>query len=992
MVVRCAVVVVSLCAAFLIAKPAEAQYFGRNKVHYDRLDFRVLKTEHFDIYYYAEEEQATRHAARMAERWYARFSVLLGHTFVQRQPLVLYASHPHFAQTNVTSSTPSEGTGGLTERFKSRIAMPFAAGLGETDHVLGHEIAHAFQIDIAKRVKQNAFSLPGWFIEGMAEYLSIGADSAHTSMWVRDAALNDRLPTLEQLNDPRYFPYRYGHALWSYLATRFGDEIIGKVLRSKVRRMVPRLEDATGLNVKQLTEDWHDSIEVPKVERDLRIPRGRVVAASRRDGARLHVAPAISPDGKRVVFISERDRLSLDLYLADAVNGSDVRKILSTAADPHFDSLQYIHSSGAWDPAGKRFAIAALTGGAPVLTILDVSRSSARQEIRLDELGEIYNPSWSPDGTKIVFSALKGGLSDLFVYTLATDELQQLTADAFADLQPAWSPDGQTIAITTDRFSSSLEDLKFGTLRIGLVDLSTRVIRPLLDDEPAAKQVNPQWAPDGKALYFVSDRGGVSNVYRFAPELDEVRQVTSVTGGVSGITATSPSLAVASKAGTLAFSVYRNGSYEIQILDEPRAVEARLLEYSEQPSAAEAPLPSGTLTGLLADARTGLPDAETFTLAQYDDRLRLESVIPPFIGATTAAGFGGVIRASFGVTFGDMLRDRQLQTLFRAGTDPDDFAAQFAYVNRKGQWNWGVTGGFVPSRFIGARRSIEREGELTTRETTHLRYMHQWGGLTARYNVNRAQRVELSAGARRTGFTWQHITRVTAAQELVSRELGEADGGRPVYLAELRAAFVHDTAVGGPTSPVLGQRLRLEVEPAVGGLSFADVRVDARRYFMPVRPVTIAARVEHVGRYGANAHDPRLTPLVLGLQTLVRGYDLRRFAMDECGRGATECSLLNELTGSRFALLNLEVRAPLFGLLSGELDYGPLPIEAFAFLDAGFLWTRHAGAPLERDRFRSIGAGARANLGGLIVEIAGAKPFDRSDDGWTVSFLLRPGW
>jgi hypothetical protein len=395
---------------------------------------------------------------------------------------------------------------------------------------------------------------------------------------------------------------------------------------------------------------------------------------------------------------------------------------------------------------------------------------------------------------------------------------------------------------------------------------------------------------------------------------------------------------------------------------------------------------------MLADARTGLADPATFTAASYDDRLRLESVIPPYIGTTTSAGFGGVVRASFGATFGDVLRDRQLQTIFRAGTDRDDFAAQFVYANRKGQWNWGVTGGFVPSRFVGARRSIERDGDLTTRETTHLRYMHQWAGLTARYNVNRAQRFELSAGARRTGFTWQHVTRVIADRELVSRELDEGAGGRPIYLGELRAAFVHDTAVIGPTSPVLGERLRLEIEPALGGVAFTDVRVDARRYFMPLRPVTIAARVEHVGRYGPDAGDPRLTPLVIGLQTLVRGYDLRRFAIDECGRAATECSLLNELTGSRFALVNVEVRAPLRGLLTGDLTYGALPIEAFAFVDAGFLWTRHTGSPLERDRFRSIGAGARANIGGLIVEMAGARPFDRADNGWTLAFLLRPGW
>ena len=297
MVVRCAVVVVSLCAAFMAAKPAEAQYFGRNKVHYDRLDFRVLQTEHFDIYYYAEEEagDAPRgaHGGALVRALLARCSTTRSSS---RQPLVLYASHPHFAQTNVTAGSPGEGTGGLTERIKSRIAMPFAAGLGETDHVLGHEIAHAFQIDIAKRAKQNAFALPGWFIEGMAEYLSLGADNAHTLMWVRDAALHDRLPTLEQLDDPRYFPYRYGHALWSYLggALRRRHHRRGAPLES-ARRDRARLEDATGLDAKQLTRDWHASIPQPSTRRRFRVPRGRVVAAAADDGARLHVAPGAQP-------------------------------------------------------------------------------------------------------------------------------------------------------------------------------------------------------------------------------------------------------------------------------------------------------------------------------------------------------------------------------------------------------------------------------------------------------------------------------------------------------------------------------------------------------------------------------------------------------------------------------------------------------------------------------------------------------------------------
>ena len=106
--VRSAAAVVCLLTLIVHVDPAHAQYFGRNKVRYDHLDFRILQTDHFDIYYYPEEEKATRHAARMAERWYARFSKVLHHTFSHRQTLVLYASHPHFGQTNVTASSPNQ--------------------------------------------------------------------------------------------------------------------------------------------------------------------------------------------------------------------------------------------------------------------------------------------------------------------------------------------------------------------------------------------------------------------------------------------------------------------------------------------------------------------------------------------------------------------------------------------------------------------------------------------------------------------------------------------------------------------------------------------------------------------------------------------------------------------------------------------------------------------------------------------------------------------
>ena len=72
--------------------------------------------------------------------------------------------------------------------------------------------------------------MPLWFIEGMAEYLSIGPRDTQTAMWLRDAAIEDRLPTITDLDNPRYFPYRFGHAFWAYVTGRWGDGVIGQVM------------------------------------------------------------------------------------------------------------------------------------------------------------------------------------------------------------------------------------------------------------------------------------------------------------------------------------------------------------------------------------------------------------------------------------------------------------------------------------------------------------------------------------------------------------------------------------------------------------------------------------------------------------------------------------------------------------------------------------------------------------------------------------------
>src|SRR5215217_8390457 len=252
---------------------ASAQYFGRNKVQYEKFQWRVLKTEHFDIHFYPEEEQGVRQAAQMAERWYDRLSQVFGREFKERKSIILYADQSDFQQTTVVGGLIGEGTGGVTEGPRERVVLPLTGDFQDTDHVIGHELTHVFQYDILKEPRRGersggarrgsvGINLPLWFIEGLAEYLSLGRQAPQTAMYLRDGLARDALPDLNKLSrDPRYFPYRWGHAFWAYVGGRWGDLVVGRLFARGARvGLEGALQEVLASDIKQFSEDWKAAI------------------------------------------------------------------------------------------------------------------------------------------------------------------------------------------------------------------------------------------------------------------------------------------------------------------------------------------------------------------------------------------------------------------------------------------------------------------------------------------------------------------------------------------------------------------------------------------------------------------------------------------------------------------------------------------------------------------------------------------------------------
>ncbi len=1024
----------------LTGQNSYSQYFGQNKMRYKKLDFKVYDIPHFNLYYYLKNDSMMNWLANETEVWYKLHQKVLPDTFARKNPVIFYNNHPEFQQTTAINGEIGVGTGGVTEAFKQRVVMPIMQLNQQTRHVLGHELVHAFQYRLVMEGQdttrlENIGNIPLWMIEGMAEYLSIGKRDAFTAMWMRDAYSRNDIPSLKQMTEQsyKYFPYRYGQAFWSYIGSTYGDTVIMPLFIETAKYGYELgVQRVFGYDAQTISTLWKNSVEnaYKALGKDTSSRPIGTPLITTANGGRMNVSPSISPNGKYVVYLSEQDLFSIDMFLADAQTGKMIRKLGSKLTNSDIDEFSFIESTGAFSPDSKKFAFSVFSEGKNKLMAVDVETGKVLFVEAMGDLVEFGNITWSPDGQSVAFSGLKNGYSDLYTFNLSTKELVQLTDDFYSDYQPSYSRDGRFLVFSTDRlaFINNNQTVDI-PMNIALYDLQTREITNL-DLFPGGNNLNPLFSVDDKSILFLSNGDGYRNMYSYNLSSKEVHKLTDYFTGISGITEFSPAISL-SVTNDVVYSFFKDNGYSIY--------KASLSEFT--PIITDASRVDFTAALLPPFVGRGVDlvnrDLENFgsfvsnshvepKSVPYKPQFKLDYIANTGVGVSVGSRYGAGLSGGVYGVFSDILGYNQIQAVLSVNGEIYDFGGQVAYVNSSGRLTWGGSVSHIPYIYGFRNYGLEDFGrgqELAINDYYVRQFESQVNGFVA-YPFNRYTRFEVNASLARYAYRidkWRrsYYNGYGDKQKVTADEAAQLNFGNldPLLTEQIGAAFVGDKSVFGLTAPLQGYKYRVGVGQVFGDLSFTSYTVDLRKYFR-FKPVTLAFRGYSYIRSGKD--EDRLRGTYIGYPFFVRGFD-------DLNPSKVGGLSFDDLMGSRSVIGNVELRLPFTGPEKlAVVKSGFVISDLNLFFDGGLAWSRgnkivgklsdkplvpeldsngqivkdQFGEPIMRydSNYRvpvfSTGVSLRINLfGAMILEPYYAIPLIKSrKDFGTFGLNFLPGW
>ncbi len=889
---------------------AQFYYFGRNKVHYTDFEWKVMRTEHFEIYFYAGMDTLARQGAYFAERSYGILQQKFNSSILHRIPLIFYSTHLHFEQTNTTPGFVSEGVGGFFEFLKGRVVIPYDGSAEHFRHVIQHELVHVFMTSKIGRVtrdhRQNTdMSPPLWFTEGLAEYWSTSWDT-QAEMVLRDAVLNNYVVSLSDMDRiyGSFLMYKEGQAILDFITTEYGREKILLLMENfwKEKNFEGDFRITLGKDYKQFDQEWTYFLKkkyYPAMKTEdmpSRVTKNVVDVGFNSKPVYYSVG-----DKHYVYFIGNRSGYT-DLYRVDLdKKKAEPEVVIAGERSNEFEAFHLFQSRIDISKNGL-LAFVTKSGENDVFHLYDVREQKIEETIRFSNLVVLGSPSWSPDGKRFVFSAVdKSGASELYVLTLDPRSLTRLTNDFYDDKDPAWSPDGCEIVFSSDRTSYG-ENGKYNLFVYQLRDSTIEYLT--LGDESYG---SPAWSPDGKWLAFTSDKGISQNVWmmnmRDSSRTGQRQTIHQVTDFVTA--AFDPTWGDRDQ---IIFSTFENYSFQISKVDDAIALydSSKIIEsfdYSERGN---------------AWAAKEIQSDNVHELRPYSKKYTLDvaqSVVStdPIFGTTGGAA----------LAMSDILGNDEYDFLiFNTAQTRDQLLDSFNFAISRYSYGQRVNSAYGIFRFAGNRY------DLTDPDLFY--YEQAFGGYyVLSYPLSKFNRIE--AGIIVTNSDKNNYTALLP---------------RKALLMSNSISYIWDTSLWGPSGPLDGDRLKLELayttDILYSNVDYYTVIADYRHYERLSNRIALASRINLWYNDGLEARR-----FFMGGSWDLRGWDLW------------------SIRGKKIWIVSEELRFPFVDQLGLRFPFGGISlgsIRSAIFADFGGAWDDQY-----TETKGDLGVGFRWNLGGVLV-------------------------
>jgi hypothetical protein len=863
-------------------------YFGKNQVRYDKFEWFIYETEHFEIFYYPEIEEHLERVAGYAESAYDQISSTLRHDLVPKIPLILFETSAEFQQQNVIPGVAQEGVGAFAEPSRYRIVMPLDEPPDLLYRLIVHELTHQFEFDIipSSLIRRN---VPLWINEGLSDYMP-GIWQPLDLMMVRDAAIADIIPEMSslqgygQFGNPRMI-YNLGHAVFEFIQETFGDEGLRSYLFSLRREVIggggsgggdDAYENAFQISPAEFDRQFNLYLKArfrPFRDKERPADYGVNLAPDPQEtkfNSAISVEP--SPSGDLLAVVTgNRGDLENDIVLLSAQNGSVVRNLTDgfdqdlgfqfiTQPGGRFNTVPFI----SWSPQGDLIAYFARDERNRTLIMQDVVNRRVVRRIEMDSVDDPESPDISSDGRRVAFSALRDGVSDIFVLDLQTLEIRNLTNDSFGNYGPTWSPDGSYL-IYMARFGGYEKLFRVNTrtgektqLTFGTHDDATA---QFLDQNTivfASTATDPSQALDPE----VERNGNIYNVWTLNLETGEMFQFTDTIGGN-----TSPVVVRDGTQNQIAFISYYRADWELHTMELDEPIVTALSDDFGSP---------GLVTDLFVVSNPQTLEPDNNRRKGAFEKMFLDGRPPVNVGVTSGGDFFG----GSGVVFSDLLGDKQFsmyaQSVMRYRS------MSFSYANFARRFNYAVQGFSQTQFFYGNLESVfynrNMSGLLLDRDlATATRTIR---GATAYgiwpFDIHR--RVEFYGS-----FLNYNESFNDPSLDEFSSQYQQQTFGRQLLntgnLIPLGISFVQETTVFREFGPLAGNTLRLsyEIAPKISNsLSRQTADLDAR-YYMRFGTTGLLALRASVFKSWGDSPDFQY----FGGNSEMRGYEYLQFLGDQ---------------------------------------------------------------------------------------------------------------